>query len=191
MKRQILLTIALSFIFTIGVNAEPIVSVTIDDVVKQPGTVLVPVYADFSDAPGDGVGSVELTITFDQNVLVEFNGLVNEGFAEGEWLFPTGQVGGEFKLNWEDFNDPTKFEGKLFDLEFEYDGGYSDINFKDPNVAGITEIGGEDTATQIEATFTNGSISEEIPSIPIALWSLVIGFGLISFFTIKRTKSNR
>ncbi len=169
MKKQIFFTVTLSLFFVIGAMAQPLVSVTIDEVEREPGTVLVPVYADFSDAPGDGVGSIELTIAFDPAILVEFNGLENEGVGEGDWVFPTGSVGGQFKLNWEDFNNPTKFEGKLFDLVFEYAGDYSDISFVGPNQAGITEIGGEDDASPIISTFNDGSITEDVPAVPIAL----------------------
>jgi len=190
MKKQIFITIALTFLLAFGVKADPVVTVTIDDVVKQPGTVLVPVFVDFSDAPGGGVGSIELTITFDNDVLTEFIGPQNEAIAPGDWVHPKGDVGNEFKINWSDYDNPSTLDGKLFDLEFEYAGGYSPLTFVDKNIAGESEIGGESDAEVVTATFNDGSITQA-PPIPIALWSMLIGFGLISLFTLKRSARNR
>ena len=190
MKKQIILFFALGLIFAFTVKADPVVTVEIDDVVKQPGTVLVPVYVDFSGAPGDGVGSIELTISFDNTVLTEFKTLKNITHGNGDWVFQENDTSGEIIINWSDYTDPTKTNGQLLDLEFEYAGGDSQISFVDPGTEGVTEIGGESDGDVVTATFEDGSITQA-PPIPIALWSLLIGFGLISLLTLKRTARNR
>ena len=195
MKKQILLSIALTFILAFGVKADPvgIVTVTIDDVVRQPGTVLVPVYADFSNAPGDGVGAFDLTFKVENdNVLTDFNGVDNPHpeIDAGDLLAPSQGTTSNFSLNWKVGSaTPTYMVGKLFDLEFDYAGGDSEISFFGENVFGESEIG-ETDAEPITATFVHGSITQA-PPIPIALWSLLIGFGLISLFTLKRSARNR
>ena len=197
MKKQTLLFLAISFIISFGVKADPAtVTVTIDHVIEQPGTVSIPVSFDI-DVAEPGVGSIELLIDYDTNVLTEFKGFKNiASEIDGTWVELAGVDSqddpGELKINTNANNEDDyleSFSGVLFEIEFEYDGQYSDITFEQKNVAGGSEIGGGDDASgdaiEITADFVNGSITQA-PSIPIALWSVIVGFGLISLFTLKR-----
>ena len=196
MKKQTLLFLAISFIISFGVKADPAtVTVTIDHVIEQPGTVSIPVHFDI-DVDEPGVGSIELLIDYDTSVLTEFKGFKNiASEIEDTWVELAGvdsQDPGELKINTNANNEDDyleSFSGVLFEIEFEYAGQYSDITFEQKNEDGGSEIGGgEDTsgdAIKITADFVNGSITQA-PSIPIALWSVIVGFGLISLFTLKR-----
>ena len=205
MKKQILLSIALTFILAFGVKADPgTVTVTIADVIEQPGTVNIPVYIEVPDVVENspGVGSIELTIDYNTNVLTEYLAVTNISEELEDWNKAWG-VGediddGEIKINLTSADETEAnylkdYSGVLFDLQFEYAGGITAITFIGPNEDGVSQIGGDvqiRDATPITATFNDGSITQA-PPIPIALWSLLVGFGLISLFTLKRTARNR
>jgi len=196
MKKQTLLFLAISLIISLGVKADPgTVTVTIDNVIEQPGTVSIPVYFDI-DVDTPGVGSIELLIEFESGVLTDFDSFTNvaSDIEGNSWDGLTGviqdpQDPGKLKINTTAGDEDdylTSFSGVLFEMQFEYDGGQSDITFEGQNAEGESEIGGED-GDQIPANFVNGSINQEQPpAIPITLWSILIGFGLISLFTLKR-----
>jgi len=198
MKKQIFITIALTFMLAFGVKAEPgTITVTIADVVEQPGTVNIPVSLHIDNVDAPGVGSIELIIDYDTDVLIDFIDVTNIHTDISDWSEAWGVQDptdpGQFKISFTAADEAdylTDFpEQVLFDIQFDYAGDYSDITFVNTNEDGGSEIG-EDTATPITATFVDGSITQA-PPIPIALWSLLIGFGLISLFTLKRSARNR
>jgi len=196
MKKQIFITIALTFMLAFGVKADPgTITVTIADVVEQPGTVNIPVSLHIDNVESPGVGSIELILDYNTGVLIDFNDVINIHPDISNWSPAWGlqQDPGEFKISFTapDQNDYlTDFpEQVLFDIQFDYAGDYSDITFVNTNEVGGSEIG-EETAIPITATFIDGSITQA-PPIPIALWSLLIGFGLISLLTLKRSAKNR
>jgi len=197
MKRQAILFIALGLIFSYSIKAQEVgtVTITIADVIEQPGIVNIPVSADI-DVADPGVGSIELIIDYDTGVLTDFLNVINiapELSAWGPaWGVQDPADPGQFKISFAaaDTDDYiTSFSDVLFYIQFDYAGDYSDISFVNTNQPGGSEVG-QDGATPIDADFVDGSITQA-PPIPIALWSLLIAFGLISFFKLRRDRLNR
>ncbi len=196
MKKQAILLIALGLIFSYSINAqENGVTISIADVVEQPGTVNIPVSADI-DVEDPGVGSIELIIDYDTGVLTDFLAVINIAPELSAWIPAWGIQDpadpGQFKISFAAANPDdyiTSFNGVLFDIQFNYAGDYSAITFVNENEPGGSEVG-EDEANPITAVFVPGSITQG-PPIPLALWSLLIAFGLFSFFKLRRNRLNR
>ena len=192
-----------SYAQTIGANVE------IDEVGSPPNTtVKVPVYANFN--MGEIVRSFEFHLNYDPNVL-EFEGIsnINSIFsADLDWAHePTGfaKINSDvyLKIWWtitED--DAEEFDGVLFDLEFSYNGGESDIIFVGKNETGVSEVGGGtangdndpgkqiEIADRIDTDFEDGKVFEiDEPVIPLANWpvfaDMFLMLGFIAFRFVR------
>ena len=197
MKRLYALLFAFGMLLSVGVQAQNgfVVSVTIpDDIEEFPNQeVLIPVYVDFSNAEAPGVGSVELTISFDESVLTNFHGIENEAWMEGGWQWGIPEDG-KIKMNAENFQQATTLNGRLLNLRFTYAGGESALTFEGKNAPGESEVGlaGESSpqkngaANPVSTDFQDGFISERTAPIPVSDWALFLGMGLIAIFLVGR-----
>ena len=196
MKKIFITTLSLFLLLSVSVQAQGFeVTVDIADVTDAlPGYVLIPVIVDFSNT-NDGVCAFDLTISFDENVLTEFYGVANvhDDVDINDIEFKVGNVGptdGQIKISFAKVDANLTTNDTLFEMEFEYAGGYSDITFEDIGEAGVTEVGDcESVIEQIDAEFINGSISQFIPPVPLNNWVIYLSMGLIlSFFVLDIRK---
>ena len=173
MKKVLLLL----FVFSLALNVQGQMSVTIGDVERGEGTIFVPVEADFSA----GICAFDLYINYDQDVLT-FTGIAKPADLPGDQIQFNEVTPSQAKISWFDFSDEgTTFAGKLLYLGFTNHGGDTDIDFD-----AATEFGDCDglAVPPGDVTLTGGSVTT-VP-VPLGRWALIIGAGLILFFVVLR-----
>lgn len=140
----------LIFVF-LGLVTHAQTTVSIPDTTTSRGEISLPIEVD--PDLGD-VGSLTLKIEFDTSVL-EFLGFSDNPF-EGDPNFLTTLNGNQLSIVWFG-TTPVEITDKLFNLDFEYAGGTSALEF-----VGTNEITDED-AQAYNINFVDGSVSE-LPS---------------------------
>lgn len=191
MKKMLITTLSLFILLSLGAHAQQFdATVDIADVTDAlPGTVLIPVMVDFSET-SDGVCAFDLTISFDENVLTEFYGVTNvhNDIDINDIDFGVGSLGptnGEIKISFANMNANLTTNDTLFEMEFEYAGGYSVFAFESIGIPGETEVGDcEDIIEQILTEFIDGSISQFIPPVPLNNWVIYLSIGLMLTFSV-------
>lgn len=177
MKKLFSVLIAINFAFMMNANGQTTQAVVnIQHVIETPGTVFVPIDANFD--MGTTIGGFDLTISFDENILT-FIDLAN--IAPEVAANITFNDNGDVLISWFDASGADNLNGKLLDLEFDYQGGFSNILFL-PEEEGVTEIT-DQFGNIVNAEFFDGSIND-VASIPITGWSIVLVFGLIFSFVL-------
>jgi hypothetical protein len=122
----------------------------IHDVVESPGVISVQV--DMNGFPS--VGAITLEIAYDGDLL-SFTGIENTS-ASLNGMWSDNSTFGKIKIAF--FGSGSQASGKLLDLKFTYNGGFSsDLNF----VAGCEIADGD--LDVLQATFQNGSVSQLNP----------------------------
>lgn len=185
MKKLYTTAIAIIFAFTISAQAQtPSIEIQSMPDETPNTTVLIPVIVDFT---GDDVCAIDFEISFDDDVLT-FVGLSNvEPLGGNPLASPTTSP---ITIGWSNMNN-NQHDGKIFDLEFSYSGGYSALTFEK-----IDEVGG--TAI-FDCTVDNDVITVNVgdndafidgptvvTAVPIALWSLLGVFVLMVAFFVRR-----
>ena len=190
-----LFAISLFLGFALNAKAQFVAEVDIDDVIKLPNRVVeIPIFVDFDR--GEVVRSFELWLDYNDNV-IEFLGIAN--VADEFTVPPVNVVPGapadpraKLFLEWTDPGTDdlaAGFEGKLLDLQFYYNGGFSAITyvFQEPDGETRTEVGGGDIGGDFLLTeFIPGSINEETVPVPLSNWALFAGLFLIAGFMAFR-----
>lgn len=182
MKKLYSTAIAIIIAFTISVQAQP-PSIEIQKMPDETPntTVSIPVYVDFT---GDDVCSIDLEISFDEDVL-EFVGLSNVALLGGSPH--VSQTTSPINIGWNP--NPNQHVGKIFDLQFDYSGGYSALTFQNIDGAGGTVIFDctvDNDVIQINVGANDAFINGPTTSVPIAFWSLLVVAGLMVAFFVRR-----
>jgi len=191
MKNIVISFLGLFLLISLSARAEDEATVDIAEVINAlTGTVLIPVMVDFSETTDiDGVCGFDFTISFDETVLTMFHGVTNL-HPDIEDKLPitirpgdVGETYGEIKISFYDSDAKLKTDGILFEMEFEYAGGFSLLTFVDVGEAGKTEVGDcEETVEQIPTLFIDGSISPR--PVPVNNWAIFLSLGLIVSFSL-------
>ena len=182
MKKSILFSTVFMFLLAFNANASD-ANVTVEQLPPQfPGEVIIPVNVDFSQVD---VCAIDIFLVFDQDVLSDTE-VIN--FAlNGASLSVNTDPNGQFSLSiqWADLDGANNFQGKLFDLKFDYTGGYTDIEFffetDPPDGNSYTETG-DCVGGVVETSFVGAYIEEAAVQVPLALWGLVATAGLMLVF---------
>lgn len=188
MKKLFTLFIALGFLYSVNAYAQaPYATIGLpDDMQISSGSVNIPVEVDFSL---NEVCNFDFYIEFDDTYL-NFTGLINQDPGFPGFIFADGP-GSTSPLHvfWISFGGtPTSFQGKIFDLSFDYLGGDVEIAFvlpeDDPN--NYTSVGNcmGDEFTNIEYSGT-GAISLA-PPVPLSNLAILLGFGLIVMIIVLK-----
>jgi len=191
MKNIVISFLGLFLLISLSARAEEQATVDIADVINAlTGTVLIPVMVDFSETTdSEGVCGFDFTISFDETVLTMFNGVtsLHPDIAEKATItFGVEDVGatdGEILISFADNTANLETKDILFEMEFEYAGGFSLLTFVDVGLEGVTEVGVcTDTVEQIPTLFIDGSISP-LP-VPVNNWAIFLSLGLIISFSL-------
>ncbi len=182
MKKLYSTAIAIIIAFTISAQAQP-PSIEIQKMPDETPntTVSIPVYVDFT---GDNVCSIDLEISFDEGVL-QFVDLSNVESLGGSPL--VSQTTSPIIIGWN--TTANQHVGKIFDLQFDYSGGYSALTFENINVVGGTAIfdcTGSNNIISISVGTNDAFINGPTTSVPIAFWSLLVLAGLMVAFFVRR-----
>ncbi len=187
MKKQFILIIAFSLASFASLQLLSNPTITLPNVEAVPGTVIIPVTIDFS-ANGPFC-SADFSIHFDTNVL-QYVGVNNLNPAAGGVVAPAPpHAEPPVVIAWVDLDDiGTSMSGVLFELEFDYLGGDSDIIFFNPNTNGSTAIFScDDDTTPANAIFNNGSVVAPLPPpVPISNLAVLFGLGFMTLFIAIR-----
>ena len=153
-KNTYLLFLLLLFGIT-GVMAQ---TVQIENVVKAPGDILVPVdMLGFTSANGN-VQAIQLQISFD-NALLSFQGITNVNSNFSNWVVPTNGASSPITLSYTNMTGHD-INTKLLDLKFAYAGGFSGaVSF----VTGGCEVVGASLTPMANVTYVNGSVTQATP----------------------------
>ncbi len=171
MKRLLIVLLALSLFAGYNVNAQAVV--TIPDVTELPGPVTIPVTVDFSGVVSD-VCSFDFHLDYNPLVLT-LNSISSEdpSLALGSFIndLPNGII------TWSATpGNGTDMTGVIFNLNFTYAGGSSDIDFDLIN-SEVANCPG----SVITQTYNNGSITESA-LVPVSNWAIFLGIGLMIVF---------
>lgn len=134
-------------------------------------TVNIPISADFSEVE-TGVGSMTIYISYNPNVL-EFNTIDNLNSAFVEEVYTGGPFEKSDTLNyvlvaWYSVINPLTINDVLFDLVFDYSGGYSDIKI-DQSRCIISNAG---AIPIIDITYKDGYVTEIIRKTVVTIPSI-------------------
>jgi hypothetical protein len=198
MKKNLLLSLAITLLFSINAWAQGTTSLTLtvgdktdpmslEDVA---GPIEIPVFLEFDD-PSVNVGAFEFIIDFDSSVL-SFDGLLpGAGLAAIANLSSNIPSAGNLRVAWS--GSPEINNGTLTDddilvtLEFTALVGDSQLDFIDPNVTPGGSAFFADTAstTLISTTFNDGFITIA-SAVPLSMWGFFLMAGLIIAFLVFR-----
>ena len=193
MTKKILQLIVVLLIATQGVMAQ---SVEIDNVTVAPGDITVQVdMLGFTGSNG-GITAISLYVEFDAD-LMDFTG-IDDTQIPGGWLANYNSYTNSIVITYTTGVPGTGYDidGKAFDLQFFYKGGFSDsIKFDEPIceiIQGLTPITG--------ITYVNGSVTQTAGLGTVSMSDLVdtvgntvnmplnmegAGFASVSGFTYK------
>lgn len=184
MKRLYALLFAFGMLLSVGAYAQDVTVKIGDEEAFANTNVLIPVYMDATDAPGDGVCSFEFRITYNPDVLTGFVAFHSEIIDIND-IITSADTPGLIIFNWEETNANLKIDDVLLEMEFAYAGDYSDIEFDDSGNPDL-EIGQCDATAITNTEYIDGSISERTAPIPVSDWALFLGMGLIAIFLVGR-----
>jgi hypothetical protein len=105
----------------------------------------------------ENVGAISLRINYDPAVLT-FNGVTN---APSSGNFTSGAAGGVITLGWFDITPLNIVSGTLVNLEFTYNGNFTELNFNTSQCEISNSVG-----NPIFATYTNGRVDIDLNNVP-------------------------
>ncbi len=198
MKKNLLLSLAIIFLFSIGAWAQGTTSLTLtvgdktnpmslEDVA---GPIEIPVYLEFTDATVN-VGSFEFIIDFDDSVLSFDSHTPGTGLAAAGNLTSNTPSAGNLRVAWSGSpvisNTNLTDDDILVTLEFTALVGDSQLDFFNPNVTPGGSAFFADTAstTLVSTTFENGFITIT-SAVPLSMWAFFLMAGLIVVFLAFR-----
>jgi hypothetical protein len=153
-------------------------TVSLPHVIETPGIVDIPINVDFSEYE---VCAFDIEVNFDGDVL-QFQSAV-----DNTWSVSVGSNANTVNLAWA--GTSSNYSGELLKLRFNYLGGTTSLTFtvsSDPGASDdpswLTDCTIGDPAP-ITTTFTSGSITQTA-HIPLQIWGLLIGIGLIVFASL-------
>ena len=185
MKRLYALLFAFGMLLSVGAYAQDVTVKIGDEEAFANTNVLIPVYMDATDAPGDGVCSFEFGMSFESDVL-EFVGFHSETIDVSD-IYDIDSGSGYLVFNWTNVSADITDDVVLFYIEFTYSGGSSIIEFDvDAGNIDAIEISRCDDASPHNAAFLDGSISERTAPIPVSQWAFFLGFRLMALFLVIR-----
>ena len=154
-KNTYLLFLLLLFGIT-GVMAQ---TVQIENVVKAPGDITVPVDMLGFTATNGLVQSIQFEISFD-DALLSFQGLANVNSNFQGWTVPSNGSSSPITISYINMTGHD-INTKLFDLKFSYAGGFTgNLNF----VTAGCEVSGKGTLTAMtNVTYLNGTVTQVAP----------------------------
>ena len=163
MKKKILQLIMAMLLMLPGLAIAQTPYVAIHDVTTNPGTD-IPVQVDMINFTGTTYGNVAaitLTIEFDE-ALLDFKGLANKQLVGNYYANVDVATPGKLVIIYNATPTGTGYDinGKLFDLLFDYTGGFSSpLIFVDENC----EVGNNFLVPIPNVSYTDGSITQTTP----------------------------
>jgi hypothetical protein len=196
MKKNLLLSLVIIFLFSIGAWAQTAsLTVTIDnDLEDVTGPVEIPVYLEFTD-PAVTVGSFDFIIQYDESVLTYTSALAG-AIPAGGGLQASFNTPNQVNLAWaaNPATSPivsstlTATDDLLLTLSFNAVVGTSSLTFIDKNIqpnGSAFYVGTASDTGQISTTFNDGFITIA-SAVPISMWAFFLMAGLIVAFLAFR-----
>ncbi len=171
MKKIFALILAFGFVSLFSASGQNN-TVSIPHVIDTPGIVDIPINVDFSEFD---VCAFEFRVNFDGDVL-QYQSAVDNTLSVTE----NSIIANTVDLAWSDLT-AIDLVGELLKLRFNYLGGTTSLTFTVSTNPGSSDDPSwlvDCTLEPITTTFTNGSITQAAP-IPLQIWGLLLGVGLI------------
>ncbi len=194
MKKNLFLSLAITFFFAAGLKAQTAsLTVTIDnDIQASAGSVEIPVYLTFID-PTVEFGAFELIIQFDDDVLTPTDATPNFTVG-GSFTANLTYAANQVRVAWAhttSIKDSDLTDNILLTLKFDASVGQSDLTFINENAETGGSVFWEDNSesSKIVADFNNGDITITSPApvpVPLSSWALFMSAGLfVVFIAVK------
>lgn len=171
MKKLFTLIFVLSFAFMINANGQNTVTIPHDNVAVVGENVLVPIIVDFTF---EGPCAITLNLDFDNDVLV-YKGIANDQLG----FFASPADDPSPSLSYSSLLGVGNFVGEAVYVIFEYQGGYSEVNFLPSSFTADCTA----TIDPIDTEFVGGSVIR-VPDVPLSSYGILIGLGLMLVFVI-------
>ncbi len=198
MKKNLLLSLAITLLFSISAWADPgtkSLTVSIDENIQEKaGIIEVPVYLVFEPGAAFVIGSFNIDIEFNTPDVIISDLVAVPSFDTDSGAFEYEVDNDIISISWaaDGTLTPVILSGDLtgnifFTLQFEGQVGTSSFTFlgqNDPLITAFYE-GDDGDTDQINAEFNNGSIDIS-PAIPLSNWPLFVSAGLIILFMALR-----